>query len=73
MGELLDGYPRGAAYDEMFAADGGPHPHMRALHDALQLMVSTVSEEVTRRIFAGSVPLKWNLSAPLRSDLAAQP
>ena len=39
----------------------------------LQLMVSTVSEEVTRRIFAGSGPLQWNLSAPLRSDLAAQP
>jgi uncharacterized alpha-E superfamily protein len=39
----------------------------------LQLMVSTVSEEVTRRIFAGSGPMQWNLSAPLRSDLAAQP
>jgi hypothetical protein len=36
-------------------------------------MVSTVSEEVTRRIFAGSGPMQWNLSAPLRSDLAAQP
>jgi uncharacterized circularly permuted ATP-grasp superfamily protein len=38
MGGLLDGYPRGAAYDEMFAADGEPHPHMRALHDALQTL-----------------------------------
>jgi uncharacterized circularly permuted ATP-grasp superfamily protein len=38
MGGLLDGYPRGAAYDEMFAATDGPHPHMRALHDALQTL-----------------------------------
>jgi uncharacterized circularly permuted ATP-grasp superfamily protein len=38
MGGLLDGYPRGPAYDEMFSADGLPHPHMRALHDALQLL-----------------------------------
>jgi uncharacterized circularly permuted ATP-grasp superfamily protein len=38
MGELLDGYPFGQAYDEMFGADGLPHPHMRALHDALQTL-----------------------------------
>jgi uncharacterized circularly permuted ATP-grasp superfamily protein len=36
MNGLLDGYPRGPAYDEMFGADGQPLPHMRALHDALQ-------------------------------------
>jgi uncharacterized circularly permuted ATP-grasp superfamily protein len=40
MGGLLDGYPRGPAYDEMFAADGLPHPHMRALYDALQTLTS---------------------------------
>ncbi|HEX6234056.1 MAG TPA: circularly permuted type 2 ATP-grasp protein [Jiangellaceae bacterium] len=38
MGELLDGYPLGQAYDEMFGADGLPYPHMRALHDALQTL-----------------------------------
>src|SRR6266545_1755773 len=38
MGGLLDGYPRGPAYDEMFAADGLPHPHMRALYEALQTL-----------------------------------
>ncbi|HEX6327493.1 MAG TPA: circularly permuted type 2 ATP-grasp protein [Jiangellaceae bacterium] len=38
MGELLDGYPLGQAYDEMFGADGLPHPHMRALYDALQTL-----------------------------------
>jgi uncharacterized circularly permuted ATP-grasp superfamily protein len=38
MGRLLDGYPLGAGYDEMFDADGLPHPHMRALHDALQTL-----------------------------------
>jgi uncharacterized circularly permuted ATP-grasp superfamily protein len=38
MGGLLDGYPRGPAYDEMFRADGLPHPHMRALCDALQML-----------------------------------
>src|ERR1700735_432113 len=36
MGSLLDRYPRGPAYDEMFGADGLPHPHMRALYDVLQ-------------------------------------
>ncbi|HEX6337113.1 MAG TPA: circularly permuted type 2 ATP-grasp protein [Jiangellaceae bacterium] len=38
MGELLDGYPLGQAYDEMFGADGLPHPHMRGLYDALQTL-----------------------------------
>ena len=38
MGGLLDGYPRGPAYDEMFGADGLPHPHMRALYNALQTL-----------------------------------
>src|SRR5256885_16622365 len=38
MGGLLDGYPRGPAYDEMLGADGLPHPHMRALYDALQML-----------------------------------
>jgi uncharacterized circularly permuted ATP-grasp superfamily protein len=38
MGALLDGYPHGPAYDEMFGADGLPHPHMRALYDALQML-----------------------------------
>src|SRR5262245_5801147 len=33
---LLDGYSRGPAYDEMFGAGGRPHPHMRALYEALQ-------------------------------------
>jgi uncharacterized circularly permuted ATP-grasp superfamily protein len=39
MGSLLDGY-RSPAYDEMFAADGSPHPHTKALYDALQLLTS---------------------------------
>jgi len=38
MGGLLDGYPRGPAYDEMFGADALPHPHMRALYNALQTL-----------------------------------
>src|ERR1700722_7450149 len=38
MGGLLDRYPRGLAYDEMFGADGLPHPHTRALYDALQTL-----------------------------------
>jgi uncharacterized circularly permuted ATP-grasp superfamily protein len=38
MGGLLDAYPRGPAYDEMFAADGRPHPHTRALFEALQTL-----------------------------------
>jgi uncharacterized circularly permuted ATP-grasp superfamily protein len=41
MGTLLDGYPHGPAYDEMFGADGLPHPHMRALHAAVQLLSGT--------------------------------
>ncbi|MEP7055270.1 MAG: circularly permuted type 2 ATP-grasp protein [Actinomycetota bacterium] len=40
MGSLLDGYSS-PAYDEMFAAGGGPHPHTKALYDALQLLTST--------------------------------
>ncbi|MCA2230178.1 circularly permuted type 2 ATP-grasp protein [Nonomuraea aurantiaca] len=43
---LLDGYPRGPAYDEMFGADGLPHPHMRALYDALQTLTE---EDLARR------------------------
>jgi uncharacterized circularly permuted ATP-grasp superfamily protein len=38
MGGLLDRYPRGPAYDEMFGADGLPRPHTRALYDALQTL-----------------------------------
>jgi uncharacterized circularly permuted ATP-grasp superfamily protein len=38
MGGLLDGYPHGPAYDEMFGADGLPHLHVRALYDALQML-----------------------------------
>jgi hypothetical protein len=30
----------------------------------LQRTVSTVSEEVTRRLFAGSAPLQWSLEEP---------
>jgi uncharacterized circularly permuted ATP-grasp superfamily protein len=37
MATLLSGY-RSPAYDEMFAADGSPHPHTKALYDALQLL-----------------------------------
>lgn len=39
MGSLLDGY-HSPAYDEMFAADGSPHPHAKALYDALRLLTS---------------------------------
>src|ERR1700728_7776 len=46
MGGLLDRYPRGPAYDEMFAADGLPHPHMRALHNALQTLTG---DDLARR------------------------
>jgi uncharacterized circularly permuted ATP-grasp superfamily protein len=38
MSGLLDGYPTGPAYDEMFAGDGSPHPYAKALYDALQLL-----------------------------------
>lgn len=37
-GGLLDGYAGGPTYDEMFGPDREPRPHMRALHDALQLL-----------------------------------
>jgi uncharacterized circularly permuted ATP-grasp superfamily protein len=40
MGGLLDGYGS-AAYDEMFGLDGAPHPHTKALYDALQLLTAT--------------------------------
>src|SRR5579871_6709918 len=46
MGGLLDRYPRGPAYDEMFGADGLPHPHTRALYDALQTLTG---EDLARR------------------------
>jgi uncharacterized circularly permuted ATP-grasp superfamily protein len=50
MGGLLDGYPRGAAYDEMFAADGLPHPHVKALYDALQtLTVEDLAQRAAAR------------------------
>ncbi|HEX2355090.1 MAG TPA: circularly permuted type 2 ATP-grasp protein [Micromonosporaceae bacterium] len=49
MGGLLDGYPRGPAYDEMFGADGLPHPHMRALYDALQTLTG---EDLAQRAAA---------------------
>ena len=38
MGDLFDGYPLGAAWDEVFARDGTPHPDSAALHAALQQM-----------------------------------
>ncbi len=44
MGSLFDGY-QSVAYDEMFAADGVPHPHTQALFDALQLLSSADIEE----------------------------
>ncbi len=44
MGSLLDGY-RSPAYDEMFARDGAPHAHTRALHDALQLLSAADLDE----------------------------
>jgi uncharacterized circularly permuted ATP-grasp superfamily protein len=40
MGGLLDDYASGVAYDEMFARDGTPHPHAKALYDALQVLTS---------------------------------
>jgi uncharacterized circularly permuted ATP-grasp superfamily protein len=49
MGGLLDGYPRGPAYDEMFGGDGLPHPHMRALYDALQMLTG---EDLAQRAAA---------------------
>jgi uncharacterized circularly permuted ATP-grasp superfamily protein len=38
MGDLFDGYALGAAWDEVFAKDGTPHPESAALHAALQEM-----------------------------------
>ncbi|MCW2544203.1 MAG: hypothetical protein JWM40_1755 [Frankiales bacterium] len=38
MSDLFDGYPLGAAWDEVFARDGTPHPDSTALHAALQQM-----------------------------------
>ena len=46
MGGLLDRYPHGPAYDEMFGADGLPHPHTRALYDALQTLTG---DDLARR------------------------
>jgi uncharacterized circularly permuted ATP-grasp superfamily protein len=36
--DLFDGYAPGAAWDEVFARDGQPHPESRALHAALMQM-----------------------------------
>ncbi len=44
MGSLFEGYDS-VAYDEMFAANGAPHPHTKALHDALQLLSSADLDE----------------------------
>ncbi|MEP6463513.1 MAG: circularly permuted type 2 ATP-grasp protein [Frankiaceae bacterium] len=44
MGGLLDGYTS-PAYDEMMSSDGWPHPHAKALYDALQLLSITDLEE----------------------------
>ena len=38
MGDLFDGYALGAAWDEVFARDGTPHPESAALYAALQEM-----------------------------------
>ncbi len=38
MGDLFDGYALGAAWDEVFARDGSPHPESAALHAALREM-----------------------------------
>src|ERR1700693_1227295 len=46
MGGLLDRYPRGSAYDELFGADGLPRPHMRALYDVLQTLTG---DDLARR------------------------
>ena len=45
MAGLLDTYATGSAYDEMFSADGSPHPHAKALYDALQVLDSTDLDE----------------------------
>ncbi|MEN3362376.1 MAG: hypothetical protein V7637_6358 [Mycobacteriales bacterium] len=50
MDGLLNGYPRGAAYDEMFAADGLPHRHVAVLHAALQtLSVDDLAQRTAAR------------------------
>jgi uncharacterized circularly permuted ATP-grasp superfamily protein len=49
MGGLLDGYPRGPAYDEMVGANGLPYPHTRALYDALQMLTA---DDLARRAAA---------------------
>ena len=49
MGGLLDGYPHGPAYDEMFEAGGLPRPHMRALFAALQMLTG---EDLAQRAAA---------------------
>jgi uncharacterized circularly permuted ATP-grasp superfamily protein len=36
--DLFEGYAVGAAWDEVFAAPGVPHPQSRALHEALSAM-----------------------------------
>src|SRR6201996_4453758 len=46
MGGILDRYPRGPAYDEIFGADGLPRPHTRVLCDALQTLTG---EALARR------------------------
>src|SRR5258707_7002245 len=46
MGGLFDRYQRGPAYDEMFGVDGLPHPHMRALYNALQTLTG---DDLARR------------------------
>ncbi|PZS36292.1 MAG: UDP-N-acetylmuramate dehydrogenase [Pseudonocardiales bacterium] len=47
MGSLFDSY-HSVAYDEMFAGDGAPHPHTKALFDALQLLSNADLEERVR-------------------------
>jgi uncharacterized circularly permuted ATP-grasp superfamily protein len=44
MGSLFDSY-HSVAYDEMFAGDGAPHSHTKALFEALQLLSSADLEE----------------------------
>ena len=40
MGDLFDGYARGAAWDEVFDRAGVPHPESAALHSALRQMTA---------------------------------
>ena len=46
MSDLFDGYPLGAAWDEVFARDGTPHRDSAALHAALQQLSA---EDLTSR------------------------